>query len=52
MPHSVPHLTNFSFEFFYRLSEDASQLRLYDSARAKKSEMTKNSNQGGGPALR
>ena len=46
---SVAHLTNFSFEFFYEIfTEDASQL-LYHGA--KKSKMTKNSNQGG-PALR
>ena len=43
---SVAHLTNFSFEFFYTIfTEDASRLRLYH--RAKKSKMTKNSNQGG-----
>ena len=49
----MAHLTNFSFEFFYALfTEDASQLFLYPGA--KKSKMTKNSNQrggGGGPAL-
>ena len=46
---SVAHLTNFSFEFFYEIfTEDASLLRLYHLA--KKSKMTKNSNQGG-PAL-
>ena len=45
----MAHLTNFSFEFFYEnFTEDASQLRLYHGA--KKSKMTKNSNQGG-PAL-
>ena len=42
-------LTNFSFEFFYKIfTEDASLPLLYDGA--KKSKMTKNSNQGG-PAL-
>ena len=42
----VAHLTNFSFEFLYEIfTEDASQLLLYHSA--KKSKMTKNSNQGG-----
>ena len=46
---SVAHLTNFSFEFFYEMfTEDASLLLLYHGA--KKSKMTKNSNQGG-PAL-
>ena len=47
----MAHLTNFSFEFFYEiLTEDASLLFLYHGA--KKSKMTKNSNQGGGgPAL-
>ena len=45
----MAYLTNFSFEFFYEiLTEDASLLLLYDGA--KKSKMTKNSNQGG-PAL-
>ena len=47
------HLTNFSFEFFYKIfTEDASLPLLYHGA--KKSKMTKNSNQrggGGGPAL-
>ena len=43
---SVAHLTNFSFEFFYEIyTEDASLRFLYHSA--KKSKMTKNSNQGG-----
>ena len=47
---SVAHLTNFSFEFFYKIfTEDASQSLQYHGA--KKSKMTKNSNQGGGPAL-
>ena len=44
----MAHLTNFSFEFFYKLeifTEDASQPLLYHGA--KKSKMTKNSNQGG-----
>ena len=46
---SVAHLTNFSFEFFYKIfTEDASLPLLYHGA--KKSKMTKNSNQGG-PAL-
>ena len=46
---SVAHLTNFSFEFFYDIfTEDASEsLRLLYHG-AKKSKMTKNSNQGGG----
>ena len=39
-------LTNFSFEFFYEIfTEDASLFLLYHGA--KKSKMTKNSNQGG-----
>ena len=43
---SVAHLTNFSFEFVYEIfTEDASLLLLFRSA--KKSKMTKNSNQGG-----
>ena len=43
----MAHLTNFSFEFFYKiLTEDASQPLLYHGA--KKSKMTKNSNQVGG----
>ena len=42
-------MTNFSFEFSYKIfTEDASLLFLYHGA--KKSKMTKNSNQGG-PAL-
>ena len=42
----MAHLTNFSFEFFYKIfTEDASQPLLYHGA--KKSKMTKNSNQGG-----
>ena len=42
----MAHLTNFSFEFFYDIfTEDASLLFLYHDA--KKSKMTKNSNQGG-----
>ena len=42
----MAHLTNFSFEFFYNIfTEDASLLFLYHGA--KKSKMTKNSNQGG-----
>ena len=45
----MAHLTNFSFEFFYKIfTEDASRSLLYHGA--KKSKMTKNSNQGG-PAL-
>ena len=41
----MAHLTNFSFEFFYEIfTEDASPLVLYHGA--KKSKMTKNSNQG------
>ena len=47
----MAYLTNFSFEFFYEIfTEDASLLFLYHGA--KKSKMTKNSNQGGGPALK
>ena len=47
----MAHLTNFSLEFFYNIfTEDASLPLLYHGA--KKSKMTKNSNQGGGPALR
>ena len=48
----MAHLANFSFEFFYEIfTEDASLFFLYHGA--KKSKMTKNSNQGeGGPALR
>ena len=43
------HLTNFSFELFYKnFTDDASQPLLYHGA--KKSKMTKNPNQGG-PAL-
>ena len=47
----MAHLTNFSFEFFYEIfTEDASLPLLYHGA--KKSKMTKNSNQGGaGPPL-
>ena len=49
----MAHLTNFSFEFSYKIfTEDAPQPLLYHGA--KKSKMTKNSNQrggGGGPAL-
>ena len=47
----MAHLTNFSFEFCYKIfTEDVSLLLLYHGA--KKSKMTKNSNQGGGgPAL-
>ena len=42
----MAHLTNFSFEFFYEIfTEDAPLLFLYHGA--KKSKMTKNSNQGG-----
>ena len=44
---SVAHLTNFSFEFFYEIfTADAYLSLLYHGA--KKSKMTKNSNQGGG----
>ena len=46
----MAHLTNVSFECFCTIfTEDASLRLLYHSA--KKSKMTKNSNQGG-PALR
>ena len=42
----MAHLTKFSFEFFCQMfTEDASQPFLYHGA--KKSKMTKNSNQGG-----
>ena len=42
----MAHLTNFSFEFVYEIfTEDASLCLLYHSA--KKSKMTKNSNQVG-----
>ena len=42
----MAHLTNFSFEYFCKIfTEDASQPLLYHGA--KKSKMTKNSNQGG-----
>ena len=42
----MAHLTNFSFKFFYEIfTEDASLRLLYHGA--KKSKMTKNSNQGG-----
>ena len=45
----MAHLTNFSFEFFYEIfTEDASPFFLYHGA--KKSIMTKNSNQGGKPS--
>ena len=45
----MAHLTNFPFEFFYKIfTEDASLSLLCHGA--KKSKMTKNSNQGG-PAL-
>ena len=48
---SVAHLTNFSFEVFYEIfTEDVSLLLLYQGA--KKSKMTKNSNQGGGSCLK
>ena len=44
---SVAHLTNFFFEFFYKIfTEDASRPLLYHGG--KKSKMTKNSNQWGG----
>ena len=42
----MAHLTNFFFEFFYKIfTEDASLILLYHGA--KKSKMTKNSIQGG-----
>ena len=45
----MAHLTNLPFDFSYEIfTEDASLLFLYHGA--KKSKMTKNSNQGG-PAL-
>ena len=47
---SVAHLTNFFFQFFCKIfTEDASLPLLYHGA--KMSKMTKNSNQGGCPAL-
>ena len=46
----MAHLANVSFEFFYKIfTEDASLPLPYHGA--KKSKMTKNSNQGG-PALK
>ena len=46
----MAHLTIFSFEFFYKIfTEDASLPLLYHGA--KKSKMTKNSNQGGGESF-
>ena len=46
----MAHLTNFSFELSYEIfTEDASLPFLYHGA--KKSKMTKNSNQGRGPCL-
>ena len=43
---SVAHLTVFSFEFFYEIfTQDAPLLLVFHGA--KKSKMTKNSNQGG-----
>ena len=49
---SVAQLTNFSFEFFYQIfTKDACLFLLYHDA--KKSKMTKNSNQvGGGSCLK
>ena len=42
----MAHLTDFSFEFFYKIfTEDASRPLLYHGA--KKSKMAKNSNQEG-----
>ena len=49
----MAHLTNFSLEFFYEIfTEDAHASLIFLCHGAKKSKMTKNSNQGGGPALR
>ena len=46
----MAHLTNFSFEFFYKIfTEEASQPLLYHGV--KKSKMTKNANQGRGSCL-
>ena len=46
----MAHLTNFAFEFYYEIfTEDVSLCLLYHGA--KKSKMTKNSNQGGGPRV-
>ena len=46
----MAHLTNFSFEFFYKIfTEDASLPLLYHGA--KKSKMTKNSIKGGGGGI-
>ena len=48
---SVAHLTNFSFELFYKIfTEDASRSLLYHSA--KKSKMTKTQIKGGGSCLK
>ena len=47
----MAHLTNFSFDISYKIfTEDAFLPFLYHGA--KKSKMTKNSNQGAGPALK
>ena len=46
----MAHLINFSFDFFYDIFTENASLRLLYH-RAKKSKMTKNSNQGG-PALK
>ena len=44
-PNSVAHLTNFSYEFFYKIfTEDASLPFVYHGV--KNSKMTKSSNQG------
>ena len=47
----MAHLTNFSFEFFYEIFTENASLLCLDHG-PKKSKMTKNSNQGGGPALK
>ena len=47
----MAHLTNLSFEFFYKIfTEDASRRLLYNGA--KKSKTTKNSNQGSALKIR
>ena len=46
----MPHLTNFSFEFVYEIFTEDTSLRFRYQL-AKKSKMTKNSNQGGGGGL-
>ena len=46
-------MTNFSFEFFYKIfTEDASLSRLYHGAKKSKNDQKLKSRGGGGPALR